>query len=337
MKKRLWLWITLFVFASAVIGTLATSWNVVMVIHAHRMVELAQSMKIPSPPRELTSIPWVNLILGTLGFAAALVVTILFFVRLLREMNLTQMQTDFLAKVSHELKTPIATLELTGSLLRRASLPEAKRAGLWEAFDADLKRLRGEVETLLDASHWQTSLRRPALEPVNLEAWIERSVPEWQARLGEGAKLTREGRFEPSARVRLDLGMLRLVTDNLVDNARKYAQGSPQLVLRAQELPPRGGPPRWRLVFEDRGWGFEPKHARRLFRRFHREPNPAPYAIPGTGLGLFLAREASRAQGLRLIAESDGPGRGARFILEGPYYEQQPMLNAEPPGTVGHA
>src|SRR3990172_9204404 len=121
-RNRLWFWISLFVFATGLLATLATSWNVVLVLHYREMLARARDMTGEG-------LPWAGVVLGTLGFVAALSATILFFVRLLKEMKLNELQRDFLARVTHELKTPIATIEVTSSFIRSRKPQEAEK--LW--------------------------------------------------------------------------------------------------------------------------------------------------------------------------------------------------------------
>jgi signal transduction histidine kinase len=117
-KRRRWLWIVLFVWVALLLGSLATSWNVVLVRDYQKMLELAGTLPRPFDQRA----PWMSLILGTTGFVAALVTLIFFFLKVLHEMRVNQMQSEFLATVSHELKTPIAALELASSLIRSGGL-----------------------------------------------------------------------------------------------------------------------------------------------------------------------------------------------------------------------
>jgi signal transduction histidine kinase len=151
-----------------------------------------------------------------------------------------------------------------------------------------------------------------------LESWLAEAQERWKRILGPGATLVREG--EPlEGKARVDLKTLNLIADNLVDNARKFSRGSPKLLVVTRRLPPtrRWRRPRWHIEFRDDGWGFDPSDTRMLFSRFFRARTDAPYSIPGSGLGLYLAHTGSRALGLRLRAESEGRGRGARFTLEG--------------------
>jgi signal transduction histidine kinase len=112
---------------------------------------------------------------------------------------------------------------------------------------------------------------------------------------------------------------MNLIADNLLDNARKFARGEPRVRIESRVIAARRPwqKPRWQLEIRDEGWGFRSEDAARIFQRFVRSRTSAPYAIPGTGLGLYLAASACRAQGLRLEGRSEGPGRGAVFTLTG--------------------
>lgn len=303
MKKHRWFWVTLFIIALVLTALLATSWNVIIVTKDSRF----------------GAVNWPHLILGTLGFLVVVGATVLFFVRLLMEMRLNLMQTEFLAKVSHELKSPITSLELTASLLRGKDDGDGERRQLWQIHDSELRRLKAEVDLILETSRWEARPYQAELRPVRLESWLADSTARWAAILGAKADLQRQGPpldFDAITDPRL----LELITNNIVDNARKFARdGAPRLriVTAIKEPESRRQRRRWQLRFEDNGWGFDPDQSRKLFRRFYRTKTGASHAVAGTGLGLYLARAASKRLGLKLHGCSDGMGKGASFTLEG--------------------
>jgi signal transduction histidine kinase len=310
LNRRRRLWIILFVGLALLLTVLATGWNVVLVRDYYKMVELARSLHDDSHPFAA----WPSLVigaLGTLGFVAALSIIIVFFVKILREMKLNQAQAEFLASVTHELKTPIASMELSSSLLRSGGLSEEETTRLWASHQAELKRLREEVLTILEAARWQAGPPKVRLEQVNLEEWLQRSLERWKKLLGASAKLKREGDPLPTCAL-TELKSLNLITDNLLDNARKFADGIPEVLICTHV-----DGQRWTIEFKDSGLGFEPGDSKKIFDRFYRSQHQAPYSIPGTGLGLHLANSASRALGLSLKGFSSGRGHGSVFILSG--------------------
>jgi signal transduction histidine kinase len=316
-RKNRWIWIALFVWAALLITSLATGWNVVLVSNYIRMLRMARTMRLGDEAVALA--PWPIVIAGTIGFVAAMGTIVLFFMRLLREMRINQQQAEFLASVSHELKTPIASIELTSSLIRAGGLSLHEYETLWESHQCELKRLREQVETILEAARWQYGPLRSGMQSIDLERWFTESIRRWGTVLGSEGGILREGEPLPHA-VRVDLASLDLITDNLFDNARKFARGAPRVIVRTKRLPSTGifKKPKWQIEFRDEGWGFDPTESKRIFQRFSRGRNDAPYSIPGTGLGLFLANSACRTLGLRLSGTSAGYGKGATFTLEGP-------------------
>jgi len=316
LHRKRWPWILLFVSVILIIAILATSWNWVLVQNYNKMILVAKD-RWAGRTQGFDTPPWLGAILGTLGFSALIVFFALFFAKILREMKLNQLQKDFLANMTHELKTPLASLALSGSLLKKNSaLSDEDRQTLWETYDIELARLRGEIERLLAASRWEQFHDKPQMAPVEIEAWLSASLKNWERMLPPGAKLTREGEsLEGIALV--DISLLSLITGNLIDNARKFAGDKPaQITVRTRRLS-RGGQEWWSLRFEDDGLGFEASESAKIFKRFQRLKHRSDHAIPGTGLGLHLALAASREMKLELEALSEGPDKGARFTLKG--------------------
>jgi NtrC-family two-component system sensor histidine kinase KinB len=327
-KRRRWLWVLLFVCTAALLTLMATGWNFLLFQDYLRMAELAKQVSTTAGTN-VPALPAFRIVLGWLGFSASMAMIVLFFLKILKEMRLNQVQSEFLAMVSHELKSPIASIELSSSLLRSnqkntslTPLTEDEERRLWASHDAELARLREEVHTLLEAARLQAvQIRTPEMSRahVEIESWLNNSIERWNRILGPDAKLVREGVPLPT-RADADERTLNLIADNLVDNARKFSRGAPKLVIRTRRLSPRGvfRKARWQIEFSDQGWGFDPSDSRRIFSRFTRARTDAPYSIPGSGLGLYLADSASRALGLSLKGESQGKGQGATFVIEGP-------------------
>lgn len=327
MRRRRWVWVLIFIVVTGLLVTLATSWNVVLVQNYRRMLEVARALSFREPP------PWVGTILGTLGFVTVVTGVGLMFWRLFQEMRLNQIQAEFLARVSHELKTPIATIELTSSMLRAKLASGGGHAGpespdtladinkLWKLHDSELSRLKIEVEALLEAARLEANPQAVSPQRLDLEEWIDSASRRWKDILGPNAVYERKGERLPFPAV-VDPKLMELVANNLVDNARKFArENRPALTVVTRTIPPSrpGRPPRWQLRFEDSGCGFPPGASKRIFKRFHREKTLQPHAVPGTGLGLYLSKQAARAIGVKLYAESAGPGKGSAFILEGDF------------------
>jgi signal transduction histidine kinase len=310
-RSRKWIWTLLFILMVLLIGGLAAGWNVVLVQDYQKFIELTRKFQLPSPQREDLQHPWLGITLGSLGFLAALVGSAVFFVRLLREMRLNQIQSDFLASVSHSLKTPLSTLELSSQLLRQGDLSEAQREQLWNSHAAELRRLKSDVNAILEAARLTHAPETVSIQSLEIEAWIEQHRSRWRDILGPHGTLTRSG---PPLKVRasVDPKLLEMIFENLIENARKFAIGSPHVNIDSQI-----DSQRWSITLKDSGLGFDPADSDKIFDRFYRSKNSGARTIPGTGLGLYLAAQGAKTLGLTLTARSHGVGRGASFRLTG--------------------
>ena len=317
MKKNWWLWIILFVGVALLLGILATGWNFVLVQNYRSILHLVRNFSLPAETSFPVGHTVIQMVLGTCGFILVLTLTLLLFVKLVREMKLNQFQSEFIATISHELKTPIASIELSSSLLRAGGLSPDESQSLWVSHQAELQRLRADVEALLEAARWSKQPSHSKGQAIYLENWVTQSFSHWRNLLGPNAELKRLGESAHFL-IRADSKMLTLILDNLMTNAKKFSRGKPEVSLKTEIISQSNRRQRrWRISVEDQGWGFHPNDSKKIFNRFFRSKSEAPYSIPGTGLGLYLAASASRSMGLSLQATSKGPGQGASFIIEG--------------------
>jgi signal transduction histidine kinase len=214
---------------------------------------------------------------------------------------------DFLAIASHELKTPVAALQLTSDLLRRAPEDERSPRHL-ENLQAQVVRLTALVDTLLEASRLATD--RPELTRDNVD--LASLVRDAGARFSAHASAA-DSPLTVAAPQRLDCGCdksaIERVLDNLVANALKYGAGRPI------EIGARGEPRSAVLWVRDHGIGIAPADQERIFGRFERAVSPRHYS--GFGLGLWIARRLIDAHGGRITVTS-APGEGATFEVKLP-------------------
>jgi two-component system phosphate regulon sensor histidine kinase PhoR len=268
MMKRYGLWITAILLLTALLTVLATRWNVIW-IHS---------------PSEHP----VEQVLGTVGFIVIFGGLLLFGIKLFHEMRMNQAQSEFLARISHELKTPLSTLELSSELLRSDPEP-TERKRLWDLHHHELSRLKNEVDLLLEASRWDSLDKKSSVflefKEASFEEWIQSQWTAWTHRAGSSETLKRIG-SPLNKNIEADFRYLRLIIDNLIDNAKKYSIDSkPNIEFRTSH-----NHFQWRIELSDKGWGFNPEDVDKIFKRFYRSANLAPYSIAGTGLGLYLQK-----------------------------------------------
>lgn len=244
----------------------------------------------------------VALVLGVIAIAGRLAADS-------RQRDLLQRQQDFIARVTHELKTPIAGIRLMAETLEMGMISDpARRQEFLQRIDQEAQRLEVRIDDILKVARARRPGRRTLTDPMEL---TEEVVARWRGQF-ELAGATLEADLHPCPEIEVDRGLLRDALSNLVDNALKYRREDRPGRCRVRCL--EDGP--W-VVFEvtDNGIGVPPAQRRSIFERFARIEGPGRGKSGGHGLGLsFVAEAAAAHNGLTECREGfDG---GARFILK---------------------
>jgi signal transduction histidine kinase len=221
---------------------------------------------------------------------------------------------------SHEFKTPVAGVKSLLQSLAIGSIPEAQRAELIKLGQIECDRLEHLAETILAYQRAMSRDPRDSAQRIDAAQFIADL-------LAHRARTASSGEAEVAAidavEVLGDRDGLRVILENLLDNANKYGGGSVQLAATVNEG-------RWRLDISDHGRGFPPETAEKLFDLHNRGTGEG--VTHGAGLGLAIARQLARRMGGDIAAHSAGPGKGAVFSVT-------LMLAPEslPAGSVGAA
>jgi signal transduction histidine kinase len=232
--------------------------------------------------------------------------------RLNVEMELMLRQRNFIAAVTHELKTPIASLRVWVETLFMRTLAEDRRERIQMLMDGDLTRLTDLVNNMLDVARADAGRLEVLLEPTVLGPWLRAVCETMDHRLGQGL-LGLQLKVDEELRANIDPRLFGAVMDNLLSNAFKYSSAPRETLVTLE-----GDPDRVILSVTDRGWGFDPHQATQLFQRFYRVGDEMTRQVSGTGLGLYLSREIVTRHRGSIQAFSLGPDRGATFTVRIP-------------------
>jgi signal transduction histidine kinase len=252
-------------------------------------------------------------VLGAILFLLIIGGMVLNTIFLVREIRRNEQHDSFINAVTHELKTPVASIRLYLQTLQSRDLDEAKRREFYRIMLADSDRLLHTIEQVLRAGSAGSRLRRNFRVPVDLREIVRESVELARTRfhVGPEALAYEERVLRPPAVVLGDPEELKAAVWNLIDNAVKYSPGSVDIGVRLEEV--EGD--RLAVRVSDRGLGISPTELKRIFKRFYRVPASVAMRTKGSGLGLFIVRSVARKHGGRAYAESAGTGHGSTFTL----------------------
>ncbi len=263
-----------------------------------------------SVARGLTTLDWALLVLGAVFFLLVIVGLVWLCAWLVREMRVNQSQRAFLDAVTHEMKTPLASLRLYLDTIARHDPDPVRRGGFLGHMRGDVERLDHTVEQVLAAARAEEPGRRPRREMVRLADVLGESIDriQTQHQLLAGAVRIEPG---PDASVYGDAGELSVVFRNLLENAVKYSTDPVEVRVAVRA----DGDGRVQVEIADRGIGIPPGELRKIFRRFYRAGREVRRTAAGLGLGLFIVRSLVRRQGGRVEARSEGRDEGSRFVV----------------------
>lgn len=266
--------------------------------------------------RSLTSAIWGNywlLAAGTVSLALIICVLVLFSVSLVREILEGRRQQMFIDSVTHELKSPLASIKLCLDTMDRAGLSDGQREGLRRMMLGDVERLSVFIDDILQSSRIAHGRRSQTLMSVDVSQLLHGAIDSICRRydLPPGAiSLQAPPRLETFS----DPTALEIILKNVLDNAVKYSAGVPKVEVRLHAIPPG----LLGIVVRDHGIGIERSQLKRVFQRFHRSPDPRVNERSGSGLGLYVVHRLVRNLGGRIRAESAGRDQGTTMRIQLP-------------------
>jgi signal transduction histidine kinase len=232
---------------------------------------------------------------------------------LVREIRRNAQHDAFINAVTHELKTPVASIRLYLETLQARSVDESKRAEFYQIMLDDSDRLLATIEQVLRTGRMGASRRILHFSVIDLGDLLEECVAKARTLHGLAAD-SLDYQPGPSLKIQGDLDEVRAAVSNLIDNAVKYSGNAVKVVVEAVKVDDKYIAVR----VKDQGAGIPKTELKRIFQRFYRVPGPLATRLKGTGLGLYIVRSVAKRHGGRAWAESEGPGHGSTFVVQFP-------------------
>ena len=255
----------------------------------------------------------VLLILGIIFFVVLIFGVVLNTTFLIREIRRNEQHDAFINAVTHELKTPIASIRLYLETLKTREVDEEQRREFYNIMLADSDRLLLTVEQVLRAGRTGHKRRRISTSVINVSEMVQECLELTRVRYGlnETALIYSDSPEARSAKVSGDVDELRAAFSNLLDNAVKYSADEVQVSVSVATLDDK----RVAVRVTDKGIGIPSAQLKRIFKRFYRVPGRFMARVKGTGLGLFIVHSVVTKHGGRVFAESRGLGHGSTFTI----------------------
>ena len=309
--KTRWLYHPVTVFLS-----IQVLWVLLMIIwigwYVEKHAQLSEMAERLRAQAQVEGSGWLPLLVGAILLTLILAGATVIFVYWNKQHRLNQMQRTFVSNVTHELKSPVASIQLALETMALRDLSQEQRREYLGMMLDDTDRLAALIDRILGAARIEKRRGRYTLEPVSMRRFIEDVLAEDRHLFEKDGHVVviEKGR---DARVAVDRSAMRVVLSNLIENATRYSpRGSTIRIKLHRDLRS------CRLDVIDAGEGISRKDLKNIFKMFWRGSDNQGARARGTGLGLYIVRNIVRDHGGKVWAASPGPGRGSTFSVRLP-------------------
>ncbi len=253
---------------------------------------------------------WPVMVEGLVMLVLILIGVYVIFVYWNRQSNLYLQQRNIISQVTHELKSPLASIQLHLETIRLRKPTEERLESFVTTMLADTDRLHYLINNLLMAARLEQRRKTSERRPTDLSLLVGEHVERERATLPQGGTITCEA---PATLIAvIDPEEMGMVIRNLFENAILYSPQSPDIIVRLSKAGSS-----LCLTVQDHGRGLDPKERKNVFDRFYRVQPPGEN-VRGTGLGLYIVESVIKGYGGTVGVTSDGPGKGCTFTVKIP-------------------
>jgi signal transduction histidine kinase len=271
--------------------------------------EFAKSIK---PELFDADLNWVILLEGCFLMIVILAGVLLIFVFWGKQARLNRLQSNFVSSVSHELKSPLASIQLYLETMKLQKVSAEEVQDFVEIMLTDTERLSSLIDNILEASGADPKGLKLHFQPVKLKPFLEEVLEGHQRRFAEkGVQVNLEVQDFPP--LQLDKRAMKMVFNNIIGNALRYSPDGSSFTVEVKENGKFCD-----IDFIDVGMGLSDKDCKKVFGKFYRVQNKETQNIEGAGLGLYLTKEIVKNHKGKIKATSEGRGKGSVFTVSLP-------------------
>ena len=250
---------------------------------------------------------WPVMVEGLVMLLLMLIGVYVIFVYWNRQSNLYLQQRNIISQVTHELKSPLASIQLHLETIRLRKPPEERLDSFVGTMLADTDRLHYLINNLLMAARLEHRRKQSERRLTDLTLLINEHVERERASLPQGGRILCEA--PPGMMALVEPEEMGMVLRNLFENAVLYSPQSPEIIVKLLKIGTM-----LHLSVQDFGRGLDKKERKHVFERFYRVQPPGD-SVRGTGLGLYIVETVIRGYGGKVRVTSEGPGKGCTFIV----------------------
>jgi len=320
MRKLKALFHPIFIFIGVQVA-----WIVLMAVwinwylkNSRKFQEFAQKIR---PDLFADEFNWLILLEGCLLMLIIFAGVYIIFVYWNKQARLNRLQSNFVSSVSHELKSPLASIQLYLETMKYQEVSKQETADFVEMMLLDTERLGSLINNILESSKYDPKDMQLRFQPVKVGTFLGEVVAGLRRQFEErNCKVDLE--VEEDCELSLDTRAMQMVFNNLIGNALRYSPIGAPLAIRVHK-----NKKFCEIDFIDQGMGLRKKDLKKIFRKFYRVTYQQSQNIEGAGLGLFISREIVRTHKGQMRVSSEGPEKGSVFTV------LLPMKNKPKPKT----
>ena len=265
------------------------------------------------PPELLESdFNWIVLLEGGVLMLVILAGVYVIFVYWNKQSRLYQLQSNFVSSVSHELKSPLASIQLYLETLKYQKVSSEEAQDFVETMLSDTERLSDLIDNILESSKSDPKSMQLQFSSVDIVSFLQEIIAHHQ-KLFEDKQCVIQLKFNDHVKVSIDGRAMRMVFNNLIANALRYSLAGTVLTIEVRR------DQKFCIIdFIDQGFGFDKKELKKVFKKFYRVQNQETQNIEGAGLGLYISQKIVKSHKGIINVFSEGRGKGTRFMVSLP-------------------
>jgi signal transduction histidine kinase len=311
MKRARWFIHPITVF---VLSTLALAISLFLYIHWY--VQVSEGLKSVIDYYRLDARQffeaqtWVVILILSLLVGVILSGILIIFIYNLKTLQLYRLQHTFINNFTHELKTPVTSLKLYLETFAKHLLPREEQLKYIGFMLQDTERLSGNINSILNLARIESRVYKGSFTPVDLRETIERFITGNTHLFGK-CEIRIDNPSNETTVHPVIVPLFEMLLMNILTNAMKYNTSNKPSVDISFEPAERT----CSIHFRDNGVGMLKGDLKRVFKKFYRSQGNDPAAVAGSGIGLYLVQQIARLHSGKVVAQSEGPGKGAVFTL----------------------